>query len=180
MQTAFSKLDTGKLVTSNQRMPCRWAVFLSQNHLQLQWLESRLFQARLGQLNRYAHACLSCWHIFLPSQFQRVLTSHWLLSHRIPQVACRLDPAIMRRTNQYMAAFATGQCKRVKNVCLTISIGQPAFEWRSVAKAQPILFRVNQVMSVFLTPHHSSNSVTSEVAGMGCSRGDILVSPAAN
>jgi hypothetical protein len=108
------------------------------------------------------------------------LTSHWLLSHRIPQVACRLDPAIMRRTNQYMAAFATGQCKRVKNVCLTISIGQPAFEWRSVTKAQPILFRVNQVMSVFLTPHHSSNSVTSEVAGMGCSRGDILVSPAAN
>jgi hypothetical protein len=55
----------------------------------------------------------------------------------------------MRRTNQYMAAFATGQCKRVKNVCLTISIGQPAFEWRSVTKAQPILFRVNQVMSVF-------------------------------
>jgi hypothetical protein len=39
---------------------------------------------------------------------------------------------------------------------------------------------VNQVMSVFLTQHHSSNSVTSEVAGMGCSRGDILVSPAAN
>jgi len=38
MQTAFSKLDTGKLGTSNQRMPGRWVVFLSQNHLQLQAL----------------------------------------------------------------------------------------------------------------------------------------------
>ncbi len=41
----------------------------------------------------------------------------------------------------------------------------------------------NQVMSVFFDPakvYNSSNSVTSEVAGMGGSRGDIPVSPAAN
>jgi len=37
MQTAFSKLDMGKL---NQHMPGRWVVFLSQNHLLFQWLTS--------------------------------------------------------------------------------------------------------------------------------------------
>jgi hypothetical protein len=46
MQTAFSNLDTGKLGTSNQRMPGKWVVFLSQNHPQLQRLAS--FERGLG------------------------------------------------------------------------------------------------------------------------------------